>query len=79
MLSLAAHPGFTKAGAVRDHVIAFQDGDRHFEVRLSTPMASAGHAWNLYVHHDSGFRPKAALADAVIVGTGRLENLLPSH
>jgi hypothetical protein len=79
VLSLASHPGFTKAGAIRDHVIAFHDGGRQFEVRLATAIANAGHAWNLYVRHDSRFQSKAAVADAVIVGTGRLENLLPAH
>lgn len=78
VLSLASHPGFTKAGTIRDHVIAFHDGGRQFEVRLATYIASAGHAWNLYVHHDPSFRPKVAVSDAVIVGTGRLENLLPA-
>ena len=79
ILSLASHPGFAKAGAIRDHVIAFHDGGRQFEVRLATSIASPGRAWNLYVHRDSGFLPKAALSDAVIVGTGRLESLLMSH
>lgn len=76
VLSLASHPGFVKAGTIRDHVIAFHDGGHQFEVRLATAIASAGHAWNLYLHHDPGFQPKAANTDAVIVGTGRLENLL---
>ncbi len=79
VLSLASHAGFAKAGSIRDHVIAFHDGGRPFEVRLATPIASPGHVWNLYVHHDSSFQLKAAVADAVIVGTGRLENLLSAH
>jgi hypothetical protein len=79
VLSLASHPAFTKAGTIRDHVIAFHDGSRPFEVRLATPIASPGHTWNLYVHHDPSYQPKLAVADAVIVGTGRLENLLPAH
>ena len=77
VLSLAPHPGFTKAGVIREHAIAFHDGARQFEVRLATSIASAGDAWNLYIHHDPAFQPKAAVSDAVIVGTGRLENLLP--
>src|SRR5579871_541983 len=76
VLSLASHPGFVKAGTIRDHVIAFHDGNRQFELRLATAIANAGHAWNLYLHHDPGFQPNAANSDAVIVGTGRLENLL---
>jgi hypothetical protein len=76
VLSLASHPGFVKSGTIRDHVIAFHDGSHQFEVRLATAIASAGHAWNLYLRHDPGFQPKAANSDAVIVGTGLLENLL---
>jgi hypothetical protein len=79
ILSLAAHPGFLKAGSVRDHVIAFRDGTHQYEIRLAAPLASPGHAWNLYVHPDPGYHPKPAVADAVIVGTGRLESLLNSH
>lgn len=79
VLSLASHPGFIKAGSIRDHVIAFHDGNRQFEVRLASAIVGAGHAWNLYVHPDPAFRVKAAVADAVIVGTGRLENLLAAH
>ncbi len=79
VLSLAPHPSFTKAGTIRDHVIAFHDGSRQVEVRLAAPIAGPGHAWNLYVHHDASYQPKVAVADAVIVGTGRLENLLPAH
>jgi hypothetical protein len=79
VLSLASHAGFAKAGSIRDHVIAFHDGGRQFEVRLARPLTSPGHAWNLYLHHDAGYSPDAALADAVIVGTGRLEDLLNGH
>jgi hypothetical protein len=79
VLSLASHPGFAKEGKIRDHAIAFHEGGRQFEVRLARTIAGGGHAWNLYVRHDPGFQPRPAVADAVIVGTGRLENLLPSH
>jgi hypothetical protein len=79
VLSLASHPGFVKAGTIRDHVIAFRDGSHPFEVRLATPITGAGHAWNLYLHHDPNFQPRAANSDAVIVGTGRLESLLRAH
>ena len=61
-------------------MIAFHEGEAgKFEIRLATSIASAGHAWNLYVRHDSSFQPKVTVADAVIVGTGRLENLLPAQ
>jgi hypothetical protein len=77
ILSLAPHPGFVPAGTIREHVIAFRDGDRQFEVRLANPIAPAGNAWNLYVWHDAAFVPVApAAVDAVIVGKGRLERLV---
>jgi hypothetical protein len=77
VLSLAPHAGFVPAGTIREHVIAFHDGDRQFEVRLANPLAAEGHAWNLYVWHDAAFVPLAAAAsDAVIIGKGRLEELV---
>jgi hypothetical protein len=75
ILALAPHPGFVPAGTIREHVIAFHDGTRQFEVRLGNPIVAAGHAWNLYVYHDAAFVPLAA-TDAVVVGKGRLEGLL---
>lgn len=54
ILSLAPRQGydFQKAGAIRNHVIAFQDGSDHFEIRTSSPIAGAGKAWNLYMLHE---------------------------
>lgn len=79
VLSLASHPGFLKEGSIRDHVIAFHDGDHQFEVRLALAIVGSGHAWNLYVRPDPSYRVKATVADAVIVGTGRIENLPTTH
>jgi hypothetical protein len=77
VLSLAPHAGFVPAGAIREHVIAFHDGDRQFELRLANPVAAAGHAWNLYMWHDAAFVPVApAAVDAVIIGKGRLDGLV---
>jgi len=79
VISLASHPGFAKAGSVRDHVIAFHDGDHQFEIRLARSVVGPGHAWNLYVHHDTAYSPTPAWADALVIGTGRLEDILAGH
>jgi hypothetical protein len=53
ILSLAPREGynFQKAGAIRNHVIAFQSGGNQYEIRTSGPIAGAEKAWNLYVLH----------------------------
>lgn len=77
VLSLAAHEGFAKAGAIRDNVISFADGGRDYEVRFLSPIAGGGKAWNLYMRHDSNWEPKPNQQNMVNMGTDRLENLLP--
>jgi hypothetical protein len=53
VLSLTPRDGyrFEKSGAIRNHVITFQDGSERYEIRTSAPIAGAGKAWNLYVLH----------------------------
>ncbi len=76
ILSLVPHDGFSKSGAVRDNVAAFQDGGQQYEVRFMGPIAGSGNAWNLYVMHDWTGEPNPELSDAIRCGTGRLENLV---
>jgi hypothetical protein len=73
VLSLVPHPGydFSKAGAVRNHVIMFRGGTDEYEIRTSGPIAGSGKAWNLYVLHQPTWQPKGPL-----FGVGRLKNLL---
>lgn len=73
ILSLVAHSGFAKNGAVRDNVVSFSDAGLAYEVRFARPVAGSGKAWNLYVLHDVGY-----VANHVSIGTGRLESLLPA-
>jgi hypothetical protein len=79
VLSLAPHQGFFLAGAIRDNSMQFRDGGGEFEVRLDTPIAGAGNAFNLYLLHDPSYRPRPEQAGAVIVGLGRLQNLVPKQ
>ena len=53
ILSLAPREGynFQKAGAIRDNVIAFDDGDSRYEIRTSGPILGSDKAWNLWVLH----------------------------
>jgi len=77
ILSLVPHEGFTKSGTVRDNVVAFGDPGKQYELRLRSPVAGAGKAWNLYVLHGPGAFSLQGLSGAVQFGTDRLENLLP--
>lgn len=74
ILSLTPHEGFTKAGTVRDNVVAFEVSGKQYELRFRSPIAGANKAWNLYVMSTP---PRAADAPKGIqFGTDRLENLL---
>ena len=42
---------FHKAGAIRNDVISFQDGDYQYEIRTSGPILGADKVWNLYMEH----------------------------
>jgi hypothetical protein len=77
ILSLSPHPDFAKAGEIRDNTIFVQDGDQRYELRLADPIAGSAAAWNLYVLHDPHYGPRPAQADAVILGWGRMEILMP--
>ncbi len=88
ILSLAPHEGFLEAGTVRDNVVSFQAEGQKYEIRMNTPIAGSGGAWNLYVLHDPSYYPGAgdlrmlppgasAGPGTVIGGTDRLQNLLP--
>ena len=76
ILSLVPYDGFSKSGIVRDNVLSFQDGGQEYEVRLMSPIAGSGKAWNLYVLHDAGYEGKPQLRDAISCGSDRLENLV---
>jgi hypothetical protein len=79
ILSLAPRDGFQKAGTVRGHVLAFQDGGDRYEYRASGPILGRAGAWNLYVLHDPLYQPKPTPQPAVSGGIDRLENLLPQR
>jgi len=53
ILSLGPREGynFQKAGAIRNNVIAFHDGDIEYEIRTSGPILGLDRAWNLYMLH----------------------------
>jgi hypothetical protein len=70
ILSLVPHEGMVKAGAVRENVLAFEDGGHAYEVRLASPVTGAHTAWNLYMAHDTAYS-----ADEVRSGVDRYENL----
>jgi len=79
ILSLTAHEGFAKSGTVRDNVVAFEDAGQRYELRLQSPIAGAGKAWNLYVMHDLTYAPGQGPPGMVSFGTDRLENLIARH
>ena len=76
VLSLTPHEQFVRAGAIRDNVISFADGGQEYEVRLMSPIAGAGKAWNLYMFHDTDYVSGAGNEGFIAVGTDRLENLV---
>jgi uncharacterized protein (TIGR03435 family) len=78
ILALAPHPGFVKAGEIRDNSIFVEDGDQHYELRLAGPIAGAGNAWNLYVKHDPHYWPRSNYAGTVIFGFARRDIVGPS-
>jgi hypothetical protein len=71
--------GFRKAGAIRDHVIAFPAGGHSYEMRTQNLIFGAKGAWALYVYHDPAYTPKPAAAAMVSGGIDRLANLLPER
>jgi hypothetical protein len=79
ILSLIPHAGFAKSGLIRDNSIEVEDGQSNFSVRFINPIAGAGNAWNLYMLHDPSYTPKPAMTDGVVMGTDRIENLLPKQ
>jgi hypothetical protein len=76
ILSLSPQDGFQKAGAIRGHVVSFQDGPDTFEFRTGGPILGAGKAWNLYVFHDAMYQPAPALRSIIQGGVDRLDNLI---
>lgn len=77
ILSLQPHPALAKSGTVRDNVLSFRDSGETYEIRLMSPVAGAGRAWNLFVAHDPAWQPANADQRSFIkTGTDRLENLL---
>jgi hypothetical protein len=79
IISLIPHVGFTKSGTIRDNSLSVEDGQDSFTVRFMNPIVGAGKAWNLYVLHDPSYSPKPGMRGRVIMGTDRLENLLPKQ
>jgi hypothetical protein len=75
ILSLAPREGFQKAGSIRGHVLAFQDGGEQYEYRASGPILNGG-PWNVYVFHDPAYQPKPSPEPYIYGGIDRLENLL---
>ncbi len=78
ILSLAPREGYTfqKAGAIRNHVIAFQAGGNRYEIRTSGPIAGAGKAWNLYVLHLPEMEMKGPLFGVDRLGSCTLAHLM---
>jgi hypothetical protein len=77
LLSLAPHPGFSKAGAIRASIMTFSADGHDYEIRLIDPVAGTEKAWNLYVMRDAGYLPRPAIVNSVVCSSDRLENLLP--
>jgi hypothetical protein len=79
VLSPVPYEGFTKAGAIRDNVMAFRDGGQEYELRFMSPVAGAGKAWNLYVLRDRTYEPRPNQRNMINMGTDRLENLVAAR
>jgi hypothetical protein len=77
VLSLTPREGyrFEKFGAIRNHVITFQDGGEQYEIRTSAPIAGADKAWNLYVLHRPKHEMKGPLFGKDKLGRCTLGNL----
>jgi hypothetical protein len=77
ILSLARREGydFHKAGAIRNNVIAFHDGDNEYEIRTSGPILGSDRTWNLYVLHLPARELKGPLFGVDRLGSCTLANL----
>lgn len=77
ILSLGPREGykFQKAGAIRNHVIAFQSGGSQYEIRTSGPIAGSEKAWNLYVLHLPAREMKGPLFGVDRLGSCTLAHL----
>jgi len=78
ILSLAPREGykFQKAGAIRNHVIAFQSDGNQYEIRTSGPIAGAEKAWDLYVLHLPEMEMKGPLFGVDRLGSCTLAHLM---
>jgi hypothetical protein len=79
ILSPMPYSGFTKAGAIRDNVMAFRDGGQEYELRFMSPVAGAGKAWNLYLWRDQNYEPRPNQRGMINMGADRLVYLLPAR
>lgn len=71
-------PGFDKSGVLGASSLTFRDGDAEYRVDCHTEIAPATGSYNLYVHHDAGWRPRGAdaVAPFLIGGADKVERLI---
>jgi len=58
LLQPAEYPQFQKIGVVNGKVLKFAWGNKTFELRSTVPILSNGASGEVWVFHDSQFRPK---------------------
>lgn len=79
ILSLAPVQGSERAGTVRENVMSFQADGQQYEIHLNSPVARTGRAFNLYLLRNLDYQPPPELANTVVGGVDRLDNLLAQH
>lgn len=55
LVSILPHPGFEKAGVIRDRIITFDLAGDHYKVNANHPVFLGRGAWNAYVMRDAAY------------------------
>jgi len=77
ILSLSPHPGFSRTGEVRGSTLSFTDGADNYTISAASRIAPGQAAFNLYVLHQSEWKPTYPFADLSAFNMGAEDRLEP--
>lgn len=77
ILSLSPHPGFSKTGEVRGSNLTFKDGSDTYSISAASRIAPGQAAFNLYVLHQSEWKPTYLFADLSAFNMGAEDRIEP--
>jgi hypothetical protein len=68
-MSLVPHSnlGFLRAGEVSNRSLTFSDGNERYEIQSTSRIVPAGGRYNLYVRHDTEWRPAVSEAKSPVI------------